>query len=674
MAQLGRYEILQRLARGSVADVLLARASGLEGFARHVVIKQIRAEHAIDTRFVKAFLDEARISGSLNHHNIVQVFDIDQVDGSPFFAMEYVHGEDARRLLAKVVSKGKRVPIEIVVAIGAAASAGLHHAHEQHGPDRQPLDLVHRDVSPSNILIGYDGSVKLVDFGLAKPALSSSRTRSGALGKAPYMSPELCMGKPVDRRSDVFALGIVLYELVTARRLFKGDNDYHTMSMIVEGTVPPPSTLRPELPPELDEIIMRALAKAPAARYQSAYDLRNALETLATEHELRTTAKAVGDYLASVFGARPEPWHAPGGFEPAADNEEVDFDSMHGLVPTPSNGMRALAEPGEAAPSNGDASPMALAREVALANTPDPDPSTGFEEQATRLDLPPEHEQTATVQSDRPQRPPATPSSVPTRLAPPILPDTEPETFTGASVVESTTTAAQPIVDVLTGVQPVVTAGDVHRTSEHRTLDSSTGLTGEARTIEDAFPPNGIDPTQKQVSVPASIPPRPAILHTPPGSPPLERANASAKRTTPPPFPPIANDDSGLQLGRGAMGSAQHGVQGSPHAGSANVQAGPHGAIVPVLRPQQITRADTDAADEATTVEPPLFPMPEPEIEGQPPESVYIPPPRPEPLPMPMLKRWGLVGAVLLIPLVIGLLAHACRGEAKPAAAVHGGP
>jgi serine/threonine protein kinase len=692
MAQLGRYEILQRLARGSVADVLLARASGLEGFARHVVIKQIRAEHAIDTRFVKAFLDEARISGSLNHHNIVQVFDIDQVDGSPFFAMEYVHGEDVRRLLAKVVSKGKQVPIEIVVAIGAAASAGLHHAHEQHGPDRQPLNLVHRDVSPSNILIGYDGSVKLVDFGLAKPALSGSRTRSGALGKAPYMSPELCMGKPVDRRSDVFALGIVLYELVTARRLFKGDNDYHTMSMIVEGTVPPPSTLRPELPTELDEIIMRALAKAPAARYQSAYDLRGALESLAIDRELRTTAKAVADYLASVFGARPEPWHAPGGFEPAADNEEVDFDSMHGLVPTPSNGMRVLAspaEPGEAAPPNGAAwigeaapdaaSPIALAREVALGNTPDPDAPSGFEEQATRLDLPPEQEETATVQSARPQRPPATPSSVPTRLAPPILPETEPETFTGArSVVESTTTAAQPIVDVLTGVQPQVNAGDVHRTAEQRTLGGDaisesfgarTGLTTEARTVEDAFPPHGIDPTQKQVSVPASIPPRPAILMTPPGSPQLERANPSGKRTTPP-FPPVGNDDSG----RRAMGSPQHGVQASPHGGSSNVQAGPHGAIVPVLAPQapQITRADTDAADEATTVEPPLFPMPEPEIEGLPPESVYIPPPRPEPLPLPMLKRWGLVGAVLLIPLVIGLLAHACRDDAKPAAVPSG--
>ena len=483
MPQLGRYEILQRLARGNIADVLLARASGLEGFARHVVIKQIRPEHAVDTRFVDAFLAEARIGASLNHQNIVQVFDIDQVGGSPFFAMEYVHGEDARRLLQKVVSKGKLVPIEIVVAIGAAAAAGLHHAHEQNGPDRQPLNLVHRDVSPSNILIGYDGSVKLVDFGLAKPALlAGSKTRTGALCKAPYMSPELCMGKNVDRRSDVFALGTVLYELSTARRLFKGDTDYHTMSMIVESAVPPPSTLRPELPRELDEIIMRALAKDPAARFQSAYDLRSALESLAIEHELRTTAKAIADYLASVFGARPEPWHVPASERESDADEGDDFESVHGLVPTPSNGLRTIEQ---AKPDA--ASPIALAREVARANTPDPD----FDENPTRLDLPPGEEETATVLSKRPQ---TTPSKV-----------LGPETITSAG--ESTTTAAQPIVDVLTGVQPAS-----RRTASTMTVREEDVKLNDTNTstLEDAYIPDDepatIDQRAKRVSMPPPLP------------------------------------------------------------------------------------------------------------------------------------------------------------------------
>src|SRR6185503_8361609 len=200
MTQLGRYEILQQLATGPVADVLLARAKGLEGFTRHVVVKQIRPELATDDRFVKAFLNEARIGASLHHQNIVQVYDIDEDRGAYYFTMEYVHGEDVRQLLLKVREMGTLVPLDQVATIGAAAAAGLHHAHEQTDADRSPLGLVHRDVSPGNILIGFDGSVKLVDFGLAKPALSSIKTRTGSIsGKAPYMSPELCQGKPIDR-------------------------------------------------------------------------------------------------------------------------------------------------------------------------------------------------------------------------------------------------------------------------------------------------------------------------------------------------------------------------------------------------------------------------------------------------------------------------------------------
>ncbi|HEY1816962.1 MAG TPA: protein kinase, partial [Kofleriaceae bacterium] len=337
MTQLGRYEILQHLATGPVADVLLARSKGLEGFTRHVVVKQIRPELATDERFVKAFLNEARIGASLHHQNIVQVYDIDEDRGAYYFTMEYVHGEDVRKLLLKVREDNALVPLDQVVTIGAAAAAGLHHAHEQTDSDRSPLGLVHRDVSPGNILIGFDGSVKLVDFGLAKPALSSIKTRTGSIaGKAPYMSPELCQGKPIDRRSDIFALGIVLYELATARRLFKGDNDYLTMASIVEGQVAPPSTIRPDIPRALDEIILRALAKKPEARFQTAVDLRAALEAFAIDAELRTTSKALADYMSRLFGPRTEPWLA-GGTKPAlAIDSESDFDeSSLGLVLAP---------------------------------------------------------------------------------------------------------------------------------------------------------------------------------------------------------------------------------------------------------------------------------------------------------------------------------------------------
>src|SRR5262245_7885986 len=221
-----------------MAEVLLARATGKQGFERHVVIKRIRSDHARDRKFVKMFLEEARLAASLHHQNIVQVHDVGEVDGEYFFAMEYIHGEDLRRILMAASDRQRLVPIEQVVTVISAAAAGLHHAHEQVGPDRMPLGIVHRDVSPANILIGYDGSVKVTDFGIAKAALRSSETRSGVLrGKVSYMSPEQCMGQQADRRSDVYALGIVLYELATVRRLYKAENEFLTMTAIVHGDV-----------------------------------------------------------------------------------------------------------------------------------------------------------------------------------------------------------------------------------------------------------------------------------------------------------------------------------------------------------------------------------------------------------------------------------------------------
>jgi serine/threonine-protein kinase len=357
--QLGRYQILKQLATGDFADVLLARATGLEGFARHVVIKCIRPELATEQRLVQSFIEEARIAASLHHQNIVQVHDIGEQDGAYFFAMEYVHGEDVRQLLANVIERREQVPLDHVVAIITATAAGLHHAHEQRNPAGVHLGLVHRDVCPANILLGYDGSVKLVDFGMAKAALRSTKTATGTLkGKASYMSPEQCVGKSVDRRTDTFALGIVLYELATARRLFKGTNEFLTMASIVEGSVPPPSTYRPGLPATFDAIALRALAREPELRYQSAEDLRAALEQFAVEQQLRTSNKALADYFLARFGHRLEPWH---------DDSQVravvaDFDKLggEGLVEAPTTDDDLLAK---YAPRS--TSPIMLAQSIA---------------------------------------------------------------------------------------------------------------------------------------------------------------------------------------------------------------------------------------------------------------------------------------------------------------------
>jgi serine/threonine-protein kinase len=290
-----------------MADVLLARADGIEGFERHVVLKRIREEYARDPHFIKMFLDEARVAANLHHQHIVQVNDIGEANGNFFFAMEYLHGEDVRALLSAASKARTHVPLGVVVAIGSAAAAGLHYAHERRANDKRPLNIVHCDVSPSNILVGYDGSIKVVDFGIAKAALRSDDSRY-LKGKAAYVSPEQCTGGPIDRRSDVFSLGIVLYELATTTRLFKGASDALVMDAIVKGRAPLPQVRRPDLPNELSMIIMRALDTDPNRRYQTADELRAALDRFAEAAGLNTSEAAVASVLRKMFGERPEPW------------------------------------------------------------------------------------------------------------------------------------------------------------------------------------------------------------------------------------------------------------------------------------------------------------------------------------------------------------------------------
>src|SRR5262249_26751731 len=234
--------------------------------------------------------------------------DIGQEGGEYFFTMEYVHGEDLRRLLTHLAANKVKTPFEHVITIITAVASALHYAHELRGNDRKPLGIVHPDLSPANIPGAYDGSAKGGDLGIAKAA-RNAQTRSGTLkGKVAYMAPEQCNGQPVDRRSDVFALGIVLYEIVTVRRLFKGDTDFLTMSAIVGGKVPKPSQHRPDLPKKLEEIILKALSPDPDKRYQTADEMRVALEQFAVKANLRTSTTALADFMLEQFGRRPEPW------------------------------------------------------------------------------------------------------------------------------------------------------------------------------------------------------------------------------------------------------------------------------------------------------------------------------------------------------------------------------
>ena len=307
--RLGSYEILGKLARGGMAELFLAKTRGPEGFEKIVVIKKILPGFAANPKFVKLFLDEARLAAGLDHPHIAHVYDMGTVDGDYFFAMEYVHGKDVRSVMRRTTANERKFPIEHAVMIARTTAAALHYAHERRRGDGTLLDIVHRDVSPSNILLSFDGAVKLVDFGVAKAATSTVKTRTGTLkGKISYMSPEQAKGAPVDRRSDVFSLGIVLWEMVTSSRLFRAENDLATIQMIVTSKPQPPTELSPECPAELERICLKALAGDPEDRYQSAEELQLDLEELARDQRLPQSSVQLRGFMQKAFAPEIMAW------------------------------------------------------------------------------------------------------------------------------------------------------------------------------------------------------------------------------------------------------------------------------------------------------------------------------------------------------------------------------
>ncbi len=303
---IGRHRILRRLAVGGMAEIYLATTSGIEGFEKRVALKRILPQFASIPEFVGMFLDEARLAARLHHPNIAQVYDIGSDGESYFFTMEYVDGRDVRHLRKALRARGQHMPHEHAIALSMGVAAGLHAAHETRGPDGALLQVVHRDVSPANILLGFDGSVKLIDFGIARSERRQTRTRVGVLkGKTCHMSPEQCLGEPLDRRSDVFSLGILLYELTTDSRLFAAETEYESMRLLVDGVVPPPALRRPGYPTALEDIVLRALELDPADRYQTCAEVFVDLERFARVHGLRVDPFSLAAWLGELC-PRPE--------------------------------------------------------------------------------------------------------------------------------------------------------------------------------------------------------------------------------------------------------------------------------------------------------------------------------------------------------------------------------
>lgn len=308
---LGHYEIIQRLAVGGMAEIFLARSTAIKGFEKYVVLKRILPQFAENPRFVSMFLDEARLAARLSHQNIAQVYDFGDEDGSYYLVMEYLHGENLLTLLKRAVKQDKPIPLKHVLAIVNAVAAGLEYAHNAQDDDGAPLNIVHRDVAPSNIIVTYDGGVKLVDFGISRARSHRNETESGIIkGKISYMSPEQIRSKDLDGRSDIFALGIVLYELTTMSRLFPvGSTDkLSVMKRIVQGKIPRPSRRVYHYPPRLEKIVMRALSVEPVYRYQTIGEMLHDLERFAARKRLNLSPSELGRYIRRLAGYRPEPW------------------------------------------------------------------------------------------------------------------------------------------------------------------------------------------------------------------------------------------------------------------------------------------------------------------------------------------------------------------------------
>lgn len=299
---LGRYELLHSIARGGMGEIFLARARGAGGFEKTVIIKTIVEHLAEEAEFITRFLDEGHIVVQLVHGNIVPVFDMGEQDGTYFIAMEYVPGRDLRDVLKRLQMSGDVMPVDLALHITSELAKGLDYAHRKTDANGESLGIVHRDISPSNIVISSDGEVKIIDFGIARAAGRMGKTVSGRIqGKFCYMSPEQAAGRHLDARSDVFSAGVTLYEMLTGFRPFEGHSDLESLEMVRRCEFDPPSTLNPAVPQEVDEIVMKALAKDPEDRYPSAERLQ--VDILQYLYALGSppTSNEVGKFLAKLF-------------------------------------------------------------------------------------------------------------------------------------------------------------------------------------------------------------------------------------------------------------------------------------------------------------------------------------------------------------------------------------
>ncbi|MDB4968198.1 MAG: hypothetical protein JWN44_3887 [Myxococcales bacterium] len=370
----GEYELVRYLTAGGMADLWLARSVR---FPDDLVIKKIQPRYVDMTRVVKMFIDEGRIAQALDHPNVVKVVDVGHDAGTYFIAMEYIPGRDLLAICRRGVEVGNFLPRHLAVAILAQAARGLMYAHEKSDDFGQPLEVVHCDISPGNIVVAWGGTVKLVDFGIARATIMLRAEDHSVAGKYNYMAPEQIRGEAVDARADLFSLGIILYELTVGKRLFRGAPE-KVMRLVLDERITPPTELRPDFPASLEAILMRALARDPKDRYQSARELRTDLLAWLADSGLPHGKREIAEYLRSIFASKKQrdadEFAGEGAEEdelildqslPTAEAElvvdrEDDPDEVHIVAPPASGEVRAIMDASTAPLTTSDASTAPL--------------------------------------------------------------------------------------------------------------------------------------------------------------------------------------------------------------------------------------------------------------------------------------------------------------------------
>jgi len=325
----GQYALLERIATGGMAEVWKARMRGVEGFQKTVAIKKILPHLSDNDEFIEMFVDEAKLAAQLNHSNIIHIYDLGKIASSYYIAMEYIDGHDLKTILRQGGERSQPMTVEMALFITSKVASALDYAHRKRDFDEKEMGLVHRDVSPQNILISHEGDIKLCDFGIAKAASKASHTQAGALkGKLQYMSPEQAWGRKIDRRSDIFALATVMFELLTARKLFSGENEISVLEMVREAKVVPPSSINEEVTPAIDAVVLKALNKDPDARYQTAGELARDLDSILYSMRPTPTSADLAIYMHRIYSEDEVPAETMVMEQPAADVHVVQSSTV----------------------------------------------------------------------------------------------------------------------------------------------------------------------------------------------------------------------------------------------------------------------------------------------------------------------------------------------------------